>query len=113
VDRASFSLKEYDASLYERRMNAVTQYTIGSALAAIRQAGLGEEERKEAGFVYGTSRGSSGHVGQYLQSVMEKGPEFASSIYFPHSVINSVAGTAAKKLGLHGFNSSFSTGGNE
>ncbi|WP_181150867.1 beta-ketoacyl-[acyl-carrier-protein] synthase family protein [Paenibacillus sp. PCH8] len=110
---ASFSLKEYDKSKYERRMNQLSQNTIGAALAALQDAHITEQEKEELGFIYGTARGSTDSISQYLESVFVKGPEYASSIYFPHTVINSVAGQTAEKLKLLGFNSSFSTGGNE
>lgn len=110
---APFSLKEYDKTKYERRMNKIAQYTIGAALAAIENAGLAESALADIGFIYGTSRGSTESIARFLGSVFEKGPEYASSIYFPHTVINSIAGKTAEKLQLIGFNSSLSTGGNE
>ncbi|MBW7474042.1 beta-ketoacyl-[acyl-carrier-protein] synthase family protein [Paenibacillus oenotherae] len=109
----SFSLKEYDKSKYERRMNKIAQFTIGAVLAAIENAGLEQSELADTGFIYGTSRGSTDSIARFLGSVFEKGPEYASSIYFPHTVINSIAGKTAEKLGLQGFNSSLSTGGSE
>jgi 3-oxoacyl-[acyl-carrier-protein] synthase II len=111
--QASFSLKEYRKEYYERRMNGLTQYTIGAALAALEHAGLAEKERGAMGFIYGTARGSTESISRFLRSVFEKGPELASSIYFPHTVINSVAGTTAQKLNLNDFSSSLSTGGND
>ncbi|WP_341279230.1 beta-ketoacyl-[acyl-carrier-protein] synthase family protein [Paenibacillus sp. FSL H8-0537] len=110
---SSFSLKEYDKSKYERRMNQLSQNTIGAALAALEDAQITEVEKEELGFIFGTARGSTDSISQYLESVFVKGPEYASSIYFPHTVINSIAGQTAEKLKLLGFNSSFSTGGNE
>ncbi|ANY67785.1 hypothetical protein BBD42_15905 [Paenibacillus sp. BIHB 4019] len=113
VGASSFSLKEYDKSKYERRMNQLSQNTIGAALAALGDAQINEAEKEELGFIFGTARGSTDSISQYLESVFVKGPEYASSIYFPHTVINSIAGQTAEKLKLLGFNSSFSTGGNE
>ncbi|MGG4145518.1 beta-ketoacyl-[acyl-carrier-protein] synthase family protein [Paenibacillus algorifonticola] len=113
VGASSFSLKEYDKSKYERRMNQLSQNTIGAALAALGDAQITETEKEELGFIFGTARGSTDSISQYLESVFVKGPEYASSIYFPHTVINSIAGQTAEKLKLLGFNSSFSTGGSE
>ncbi|RXZ82289.1 3-oxoacyl-ACP synthase [Paenibacillaceae bacterium] len=109
----SFALKEYDKSKYERRMNQITQSTIGAAMQALQDAGIPAEIPNDTGFIYGTARGSTESIERYLGSVFEKGPEYASSIFFPHTVINSVAGKTAEKLQFTGFNSSFSTGGNE
>ncbi|MBP1989985.1 beta-ketoacyl-[acyl-carrier-protein] synthase family protein [Paenibacillus eucommiae] len=110
-----FSLKEFDKDRYERRMNRLCQFSIGSALAACQDAGWKEEEFPlgNMGYIYGTSRGSTSSISKFLGSVFEKGPELASSIYFPHTVINSISGKTAEKLGLQGFSSSLSTGGNE
>jgi 3-oxoacyl-[acyl-carrier-protein] synthase II len=94
-------------------MNGLTQFAIGASLAAIEHAGLTEEQRAEMGFIYGTARGSTESISRFLRSVFEKGPELASSIYFPHTVINSVAGKTAQKLNLKDFSSSLSTGGND
>lgn len=113
LERAAFSLKEFNPDKYERRMNALAQYTIGAAETALRHAGLDERMRADIGFVYGTSRGSTDSIARFLRSVFEKGPEFASSIYFPHTVINSIAGKTSEKLKLQGFSSSFSSGGCE
>lgn len=108
-----FSLKDYDKSKYERRMNQLTQNTIGAALAALEAASLSEAQQEQIGFIYGTARGSTSSISNFLESVFVKGPEYASSIYFPQTVINSTAGQTAEKLQFKGFNSSFSTGGNE
>ncbi|NBD25160.1 beta-ketoacyl-[acyl-carrier-protein] synthase family protein [Paenibacillus glycinis] len=111
----AFSLKAFAPELYERRMNRLCQFSIGAAKTAIADAGWpeGREAGRETGFVYGTSRGSTDSIGKFLHSVFENGPEFASSIHFPHTVINSVAGKTAEKLGLGGFSSSLSSGGTE
>ncbi|MDT9721988.1 beta-ketoacyl-[acyl-carrier-protein] synthase family protein [Paenibacillus sp. ClWae2A] len=108
-----FSLKDYDKSKYERRMNQLTQNTIGAVLAAVEDAAMSESQREYTGFIYGTARGSTSSISNFLESVFVKGPEYASTIYFPHTVINSIAGQTAEKLQFKGFNSSFSTGGNE
>ncbi|WP_413405746.1 beta-ketoacyl synthase N-terminal-like domain-containing protein [Paenibacillus amylolyticus] len=113
TETSFFSLKDYDKSKYERRMNQLTQNTIGAVLAAMEDAALGESQREHTGFIYGTARGSTSSISNFLESVFVKGPEYASTIYFPHTVINSIAGQTAEKLQFKGFNSSFSTGGNE
>lgn len=79
----------------------------------MEDAALGESQREHTGFIYGTARGSTSSISNFLESVFVKGPEYASTIYFPHTVINSIAGQTAEKLQFKGFNSSFSTGGNE
>ncbi|MCC3372467.1 beta-ketoacyl-[acyl-carrier-protein] synthase family protein [Cohnella sp. REN36] len=113
----TFSLKAFDSGLYERRMNRLCQFSIGAVQSALADAGWeernGTTEDREIGLIYGTARGSTDSIGKFLQSVFENGPELASSIYFPHTVVNSVAGKTAEKLELDGFSSSLSTGGAE
>ncbi|QHT61955.1 3-oxoacyl-ACP synthase [Paenibacillus lycopersici] len=129
----SFSLKAFDASKYERRMNRLCQFSIGAVQTVLDAAGWndagdgggsrdgggsGDSDNddpagKEIGFVYGTARGSTESIGKFLHSVFAGGPEFASSIHFPYTVINSIAGKTAEKLALRGFSSSLSSGGAE
>lgn len=110
----SFSLKEYKKELYERRMNPLSQYSIGAAHLALQDADLSISENScEIGLFYGTSRGSLESAQKYLSAIFEKGPEHASGVYFPDMVLNSTAGKIAKKLGLRGYGTSMSTGGND
>ncbi|MDF2667870.1 MAG: hypothetical protein K0R67_176 [Paenibacillus sp.] len=115
VAESPFQLKEFEKEQYERRMNRLCQFSIGAALAACRDSGWQDTDLagEDLGYVYGTSRGSTSSISKFLGSVFEKGPEYASSIYFPHTVINSISGKTAEKLGLGGFSSSLSTGGSE
>ncbi|MBP1965611.1 beta-ketoacyl-[acyl-carrier-protein] synthase family protein [Paenibacillus aceris] len=111
---SSFSLKEYNKELYERRMNPLSQYSIGAAHLALQDADLSTSENScEIGLFYGTSRGSLESAQKYLSAIFEKGPEHASGVYFPDMVLNSTAGKIAKKLGLRGYGTSMSTGGND
>ncbi|MBA9041786.1 3-oxoacyl-[acyl-carrier-protein] synthase II [Bacillus aryabhattai] len=109
-----FKLKEYDSTLYERRMNSLAQYSIAAADLAMKETNTYSSlENEDIALIYGTSRGSLQSSEKYFKSILQKGPEFASSIYFPDMVLNSVAGKVSKKLQLQGFGSSISTGGNE
>ncbi|WP_234031392.1 beta-ketoacyl-[acyl-carrier-protein] synthase family protein [Lentibacillus cibarius] len=60
VDECTFSLKEYDKSLYQRRMNRLSQFSIGAADLALKDANVVMSEKNEykVGLVYGTSRGT-------------------------------------------------------
>ncbi|WP_255298545.1 beta-ketoacyl-[acyl-carrier-protein] synthase family protein [Brevibacillus dissolubilis] len=110
-----FQLKKYDANLYERRMNRLAQFSIGAADLALRDASITVDDSNamQIGLIYGTSRGSLESSLKYLEGILEKGPEYASSIYFPDMVLNSTAGKVAMKLGVKGYGTSLSTGGND
>uniref|UniRef100_A0A0M0KLB9 3-oxoacyl-ACP synthase n=1 Tax=Halalkalibacterium halodurans TaxID=86665 RepID=A0A0M0KLB9_ALKHA len=106
-----FSLKEYNRSLYERRMNPLTQYSIAACDLALKNTSLSNIDNEQIGLVYGTSRGSLKSAEKYLGSILERGAGNASSVYFPDMVLNSTAGKLAKKFGIKGFSSSHSSGG--
>lgn len=111
--KLEFSLKEYDKSLYERRMNPLTQYSIGACDLAIKSSLKLTNAIENIGLIYGTSRGSLKSAEKYLGSILDRGIENASSVYFPDMVLNSTAGKIAKKFNIKGFSSSHSTGGTE
>ncbi|WP_160036901.1 beta-ketoacyl-[acyl-carrier-protein] synthase family protein [Paenibacillus sp. An7] len=114
VTENTFSLKEYDKDLYERRMNRLSQYSIGAAHLALLDAKISiSQNDHEIGLFYGTSRGSLDSAHKYLSAIFEKGLDNASGVYFPDMVLNSTAGKIAKKLGLKGYGTSMSTGGND
>ncbi|WP_100374859.1 beta-ketoacyl-[acyl-carrier-protein] synthase family protein [Bacillus sp. FJAT-45037] len=106
-----FSLKEYNKTLYERRMNPLTQFSIGACDLALKRAAIDESEYGSLGLIYGTSRGSLKSAEKYLGSILERGMANASSVYFPDMVLNSTAGKLAKKFSIKGFSSSHSSGG--
>lgn len=108
-----FSLKEYDKSLYERRMNPLTQYSIGACDLAIKSSLKSTDIDEDIGLIYGTSRGSLKSAEKYLGSILDRGIENASGVYFPDMVLNSTAGKIAKKFNIKGFSSSHSAGGTE
>ena len=111
----SFSLKDYNKQLYKRRMNSLTQFSIGAIDLALTDANvaINEDNQGDFGLVYGTSLGSLQSATKYLNSIFDKGPEFASGIYFPDMVLNSTAGKVSRVLGIKGYGSSQSTGGND
>ncbi|HBF8538626.1 TPA: beta-ketoacyl-[acyl-carrier-protein] synthase family protein [Clostridioides difficile] len=109
-----FSLKEYDSKLYTRRMNNLIQMSIAVVDSALKDANITNDvDNYEIGLCYGTAHGSLKSAEKYLGNVMEKGPEFASSIYFPDMVLNSTAGKISKALQIKGYSTSISCGGNE
>lgn len=113
--KSDFSLKAFNKALYERRMNRLSQFSIGASYLALQDADLEitEENAKDIGIIFGTSRGSLESAQKYMGGIFEKGPEYASGIYFPDMVLNSTAGKIAMKLGVKGVGSSLSTGGND
>ncbi len=114
-DASPFSLKQYNASLFQRRMNRLSQFSIGAADMAINDSKMNRSKigGDQIGLVYGTSKGTLESAEKYLNSIFKNSIEQASAIYFPDMVLNSTAGKISKKLSLNGFSSSLSTGGND
>lgn len=101
-------LKSIYSSLYKRRMNALTQYSIIAAKLA-----LNEEQSDDFGLIYGTPFGSLNSTEKYVNSIQDHGFSNASGAHFPDLVLNSTAGRICQSLGLKGFSSSCSSGPNE
>lgn len=109
----SYSLKKYNNSLYQRRMNKLTQLAVGS-LANIKAMGDSQGAPvDDYGLYIGTQFGSLESSSKYLASVWEKGYDKASSIYFPDMVLNSTGGRLHTIFKIRGLAQSISTGGNE
>lgn len=114
VLKERFSLKSYDKNLFGRRMNELTQMSIGVVDMALEDAGFDKASNGEAcGLCYGTSKGSLDSATKYLDNIYANGFERASSIHFPDMVLNSTAGKVAKAHGVKGYATSTSSGGNE
>ncbi len=113
--KCEFSLRQFEPTLYERRMNRLTQFAVGATKLALLDGNWSTEDidGNEVGIYFGTARGSLESTTKYLSSTFEKGPEYASSIHFPQMVLNSTMGKISEKLGLRGFSNSLSTGGTD
>lgn len=108
-------IKEYIGSYYARRMSTITQYSIAGILLALRDANIevNDDTARDIGLIFGTMYGASESFYKYLKDIFEKGPSYASALYFPDTSANTTPGSAATKLGLKGSGTTFSTGGNE
>jgi 3-oxoacyl-[acyl-carrier-protein] synthase II len=85
-----------------RRMPRLTQM----AIVAAKQA-LGDQRFEPAriGVVLGTGLGTLDETIGFMQGYIDGGPEAASPLLFPYSVMNAAAGQMAVELKLRGINS--------
>lgn len=114
LGNCDFKLKDYDKSLYERRMNPLTQFSIGAVDLLLKETGWDTSNPvNQIGLIYGTSYGSLRSIEKFLEPIIEKGSEFASSLHVPDLVLSSIPGKISKKFNIRGFSSSLSTGGND
>lgn len=108
-----FNLKEYNNSLYKRRMNKLTQLAIGSLVNIKKIKNYRITPLDNSGLYIGTQFGSLESSAKYLTTIWKKGYDKASSIYFPDMVLNSTGGRIHAAFKIRGVAQSVSTGGNE
>lgn len=115
IERARKETKEYIGSLYSRRMNQITQYCIAAAKLSLKDADLeiNQDNNTDIGLIFGTMYGSSESFGKYLKGIFDNGVAHASPLYFPDTSVNTIPGRTAIQLGIKGYGTTISTGGNE
>lgn len=115
TEKARQEAKECIGSLYARRMNNITQYCIAAAHLSIKDAGLevNQDNSTDIGLVFGSMYGAFDRFSSYLKGIFDNGVSHASPLYFPDTSINTIPGQAAIKLGVKGYGTAISAGGNE
>jgi len=115
IEKARIETKKYIGSLYSRRMNYITQYCIAAAHLSIKDANLevNQDNNTDIGLVFGSTYGALDRFSSYLKGIFDNGVTHASPLYFPDTTINTIPGRAAIKLGIKGYGTTISTGGNE
>ena len=88
-----------------RRLARLSQLSLVAAKEALAQAALGDAVAPErTGIVLGTGLGTLRETMDFMRSYVAGGPETASPLLFPSSVMNAAAGQMAIELGLRGVN---------
>jgi 3-oxoacyl-[acyl-carrier-protein] synthase II len=87
-----------------RRMPRLSQITIVAAKQALAEAKLPYHSDR-IGVVLGTGLGTLEETIQFMNSYLDHGPEGASPLLFPMSVMNAAAGQLALECQLRGLNS--------
>ncbi len=86
-----------------RRMDRASQFAVAAARMAVEDAGLDVEGRRErAGAVISTGNGSSETFEEHDIQLLERGPERASPLMVPMTIVNMSAGHVSMQLGLRG-----------
>jgi 3-oxoacyl-[acyl-carrier-protein] synthase II len=86
-----------------RRMDRVTQFAVAAAYMAVEDAALTIEGNGErAGAVIATGNGSSETFETHDIDLLERGPERASPLMVPMTIVNMSAGQVSMALGLRG-----------
>lgn len=96
------SLKNYLPTRALRRMDHFTRMTLLAAFEAARDAGLDATALANTGIVLATGYGPAALTFEFLDSMIDFGPDMASPQAFAHSVHNIPAATVAVSLKLTG-----------
>lgn len=85
-----------------RRMDHFTRMTLLAAFEALRDAGLEHGDLADTGIILATGYGPAALTFEFLDSIIDYGPDMASPLAFAHSVHNIPAATVALSLKLTG-----------
>lgn len=80
-----------------KRMDLFSQYAVASAVEAVEQAGLTEENTrsKDLGVIYGSGIGGLTTIQEQVIKMHEKGPQRVSPMFVPTAIANMAAGNIA------------------
>jgi 3-oxoacyl-[acyl-carrier-protein] synthase II len=86
-----------------RRMDRASQFAVAAARMAVEDADLTiEGEGHRAGTVISTGNGASETFEENHQALLERGPDRASPLMVPMTIVNMSAGHVSMQLGLRG-----------
>lgn len=87
----------------QRRMDRASQFAVAAARMAVEDAGLEIEDKGErAGTVISTGNGASETFEENHIALLERGPDRASPLMVPMTIVNMSAGHVSMQLGLRG-----------
>lgn len=87
----------------QRRMDRASQFAVAAARMAVEDAGLEIEDNGErAGTVISTGNGASETFEENHIALLERGPDRASPLMVPMTIVNMSAGHVSMQLGLRG-----------
>ena len=95
-------LKKYLPVRALRRVDHFTRMTLLAAFQTVEDAGLSPADLQDAGIVLATGYGPARLTFDFLDSIIDYGPNMASPLAFSHSVHNIPAATVALKMHIHG-----------
>ncbi|VTU50526.1 beta-ketoacyl-ACP synthase II [Latilactobacillus sakei] len=84
-----------------KRMDLFSQYALDSALAALEQAGINDENTVPAdmGVIYGSGIGGLTTIQEQVTRMVEKGADHISPLFVPKSIGNMAAANIAIEIG--------------
>ncbi len=82
----------------------ISQFAIQAIENALKDTNYDIKDGTEIGMIWGVAKGPLKTFEKYYQGILKEGIEFASALYFPHIVQNSIAGQASIAFGIKGCN---------
>lgn len=96
-----FDVRERVGKKQGKRMDLFSQYAVHSALEAVEQAGINEDNTNpyDMGVIYGSGIGGLTTIQEQVTKMNEKGPKRVSPMFVPTAISNMGAGNIALRVG--------------
>ena len=85
-----------------KKVPRVSQFAIQAVENALKDADYKIKDGTKIGMIWGVAKGPLKVFEKYYEGLLKEGAEFASALYFPHIVSNSIAGQASIAFGIKG-----------
>ena len=104
-----FNPGKFMLSRIYRRMSRISRMAVAASIEAMEDSGIGLDtiDKGRIGVIFGTAYGSSSHVEEFYQSLLNDGPRGAQPFLFPETVPNAAASHVAMFHGITGPNITF------
>jgi len=106
----NFVAKDHIPVMKARRMSRFSQFSLASAIEAMKDAGFGitDSNRYQVAIAVGTGLASTGSTDMFYEGLLREGPEGTNPILFPETVQNIAAAHISMHFGTRGQNITFS-----
>lgn len=96
-----FDVRQRVGKKQGKRMDLFSQYAVHSALEAVEQAGINEDNTNpyDMGVIYGSGIGGLTTIQEQVTKMNEKGPKRVSPMFVPTAISNMGAGNIALRVG--------------
>jgi 3-oxoacyl-(acyl-carrier-protein) synthase len=104
-----FNPGQFMPSRIYRKMGRISRMAVAASIEALGDSGIGLDtiDKGRIGVIFGTAYGSSSHVDDFYQSLLNDGPRGAQPFLFPETVPNAPASHVAMFHGITGPNTTF------
>jgi len=106
----AFTAKDYLPVMKARRMSRFSQFSLASAIEAMKDAGfsISDNNRYRVAIAVGTGLASTDSTDKFYEGLLREGPEGTNPILFPETVQNIAAAHISMHFNTRGQNITFS-----